>query len=136
DMPAVSVPGRDLGGGQRRHTSMMEGLSTEARIGEILLAIGIVLSFIALVHLILYGALPFTTRFFPTHLIAGYLHAVALVKCAGILTAITGLFSARRRRFQKAGILAVIATLLPPLDIVFFLAGLLLLASPEGRKLS
>jgi hypothetical protein len=116
---------------------MMEGLSTEARIGELLLAIGIVLSFIALAYLILYGALPFSTRFFPIHLIAGgYLHAVALVKCAGILTAITGLFSARRRRFQKAGILAVIATLLPPIDIVVFLAGLLLLASPEGRKLS
>jgi len=115
---------------------MMEGLSIEAKIGEILLATGIVLSFIALVHLILYGALPFSTRFFPAHLIAGYLHAVVLVKCAGILTAITGLFSARRRRFQKAGILAVTATLLPPIDIVFFMAGLLLLVSPEVRKLS
>lgn len=118
------------------HKSMMEGLSTEARIGEILLAIGIVLSLIALAYLILYGALPFSTRFFPAHLIAGHLHAVALVKCAGILTAITGLFSARHRRFQKAGILVVIATLLPPIDIVFFLAGLLLLVSPETRKLS
>ena len=115
---------------------MMEGLSTEAKIGEILLAIGVVLSFVALAYLILYGALPFSTRFFPAHLIAGNLLAVALVKCAGILTAITGLFSARRRRFQKAGILAVIATLLPPIDIVFFLAGLLLLISPEARKLS
>jgi len=113
---------------------MKEGLSIEAKIGEILLAIGIVLSFIALLYLILYGALPFSTRFFPVHLIAGFFHLVVLVKCAGIITAIAGLLSAKHRRFQKAGVLAVVATLLPPIDLVFFLAGLLLLISPEARK--
>jgi hypothetical protein len=47
-----------------------------------------------------------------------------------------GLLSAKRCRFQKAGVLAVVATLLPPIDLVFFLAGLLLLISPEARILT
>ena len=117
-------------------TGIEEGLSIEAKIGEILLAIGIVLSFIALLYLIFYGNLPFSTRIFPSHFIGRFFSILVLVKCAGIIIASTGFFYAKRCNFQKAGVFAVVATLLPPIDLVLFLAGLLLLISPEARKLS
>lgn len=110
------------------------GLSVEAKIGEIILAIGIVLSFIALFYLILYGNLPFSTRFFPAHFIGRFFPVLVLAKCAGIIIAIGSFIFAKRRSFQKAGLLAVVATLLPPIDLVFFLAGLIFLISPEARK--
>lgn len=113
---------------------MKQEQSIETKIGEILLVAGIGLALIALLYLFFYGTLPFSTRFFPTHLVGHVFHIIVLVKSAGIIIAIAGLFEAKRCRFQKAGVLAVIATLLPPIDIILCIAGLMLLISPEARK--
>jgi len=113
---------------------MTDGLSMEAKIGKVLMIIGIALGILALVFLIFFGNLPFSTRFFPSHFFGGGTLILAAVKIAGIIVAISGFIEAEKKKIQRAGILAVVATLLPPLDLILLLAGLLLLISPEARK--
>jgi hypothetical protein len=111
----------------------VHGLSTEAKIGKILMLAGIVLGLAALLYLLSAGTLPFSTRFFPEHILRAGVLVIAVAKAAGLVCGVLALVMAERERFQWAGILAVIGSLLPPLDLVLLLGGLFCLASREGR---
>ncbi len=111
----------------------LQGLSTEAKIGKILVLTGLVLGFAALLYLLLVGNLPFSTRFFPGHLLQAGVLLIAGIKSFGLVCGVLALIMAERQRFQWAGILAVIGSLLPPLDLIILIGGLFCLASREGR---
>jgi hypothetical protein len=111
----------------------VHGLSTEAKIGKILILTGLVLGLAALLYLLFAGTLPFSTRFFPEHILRAGVMFIAVIKSAGLVCGVLALVMAGRERFQWAGILAVIGSLLPPLDLILLLGGLFCLASREGR---
>ena len=111
----------------------VHGLSTEAKIGKILMLTGLVLGLAALLYLLLAGTLPFSTRFFPEHILRAGVMLIAVIKTVGLVCGVLALVMAGRGRFQLAGILAVIGSLLPPVDLILLLGGLFCLASREGR---
>lgn len=108
-------------------------LSTEAKIGKILMLAGLVLGLAALLYLLFAGTLPFSTRFFPEPILRAGVMLIAVMKSAGLICGVLALVMAEQERFQRAGILAVIGSLLPPLDLILLLGGLFCLASREGR---
>jgi fatty acid desaturase len=110
----------------------MEGISTEAKIGKILILIAIIFAIIQLIAIAVIGSVGFS--FFLPAWVGGIVLIVALVKVVGIIIGIIAFRSAEDGDYKKAGILAIIASLIPPLDIIMIIGGIVCLIAPEASS--
>ncbi len=109
----------------------LEGLSMEAKIGKILIFIGIILGIITIIGIsFVYPVFGFL---FPSN-IAYLALLVSVIRIIGIIIAIYAFFSAERGEFRNAGILAIISAFIPPLDIIILIGGILCLIAPEAGR--
>lgn len=108
----------------------MEGISTEAKIGKILIFIAIIIGIIQLVAIGVVGSVGLS--FFLPAWIAGIVIFVALMKVVGIIIGIIAFRAAENKDFRQAGILAIIASFIPPLDIFMIIGGIVCLIAPEA----
>lgn len=107
--------------------------SAGAKAGTILIIAGILVGWISLLLIIL-GTLPTQLRLIPLHLFPEHGVLLMIMKVSGIFLAMIALYLVMHHRYSFAGILGLIATVLPPIDILLLLGSLLLLISPEGRR--
>ncbi|MDH7509668.1 MAG: hypothetical protein QHH04_01315 [Methanolinea sp.] len=116
----------------------IEGLSSEAKVGKILilvsLVIGIlVLLFVAGIGAVIYSAGVFSALGISLTIPLFFVGAVAALRIAGLVMGFLALFSTGKKDFSRAGIYAVIASVLPPLDIVMLIGGIFCLVSREAN---
>jgi hypothetical protein len=111
----------------------LKGLSSEAKIGKIILIVSLILSIIAVIIVILAGQLVAKVlQGIPGLFVAG-LYILALVKIAGIILGFFSLHSTTTDHWRRAGILALVSCILPPLDLLMLVSGLFFLFSPEAK---
>lgn len=115
----------------------LHGLSAEAKIGKILILVSLILGLVGLLGIILgfsFRALyPFSfIRGIP--LFAGFfLMLTTIVKIIGLLVGYMALASTNNKDFSKAGLYAIISSLLPPLDLIMLIGGIICLLSKEAK---
>jgi hypothetical protein len=112
-------------------------LSTEAKIGQALLLAGIVVGaaglFIATVFLLF--VLPSLGFPHPVlFLILLFAGIIGVIKLAGVLVGVLAYRAASRRDLRKAGILGIIASVLPPFDLIMLIGGILCTIRPESKE--
>ncbi len=116
----------------------MEGLSSEAKIGKILILVSVILSILVIIVL---GFI--TTIVWSVGQVAGFgimmslpqwiLIALLTLKLAGTALGIVALYYAGKDDFSRAGIFAVVSCVLPPLDLVMLIGGIFCLISREAN---
>jgi len=110
-----------------------KGLSSEAKIGKIVLIVSLILSIIGVIVVILAGQLVAKMlQGLPGLFVAG-LYMLALVKIAGIILGFFSLHSTTTGHWRRAGILSLVSCILPPLDLLMLVSGLFFLFSPEAK---
>lgn len=112
-------------------------LSSEARIGRILLLLGgLVALFMGLMMLVMMAMPMWVTRSLtlqPALIMFAMVGFMGLLGIAGFAVALVG-YNVAPRDVQRAGILGVVATVLPPTNLIVLAGGILLLLSPEGKR--
>jgi hypothetical protein len=117
----------------------MEGLSSEAKIGKILILIGVIINILAVIMLGIVTWIIWTSgevlgfgisMIIPVWIIT----AVMVFKIAGLLVGILALYYTGRNDFSKAGIFAVVSCILPPLDLIMLIGGIFCLVSREANE--
>ncbi len=115
----------------------VEGLSNEAKIGKILILVSLLLGVVMIFGIIIgfgFRAL-FSMRYpmgFPIFI--GFLIVfVAVIKILGLIIGFMALSSTNLKNFNKAGMYAIISSLLPPLDLIMLVGGILCLISKEAK---
>ena len=113
------------------------GTSSEARIGQILLLIGIIIDVIGVFVIFALDSI-FSVFNFPNLVVPFYIRSIlivlGLIALAGLATGIYAFQQLSAGKARSAGKTAVIACLLPPLDIIMLIAAIFILISPETRK--
>jgi len=117
----------------------MEGLSAEAKIGKILVLVGVIISILGVIILGILTGIIWTAGeiygfgIFMT--IPQWIITVLLIfKITGLLVGILALIYTGRNDFSKAGIFAVISSILPPLDLIMLIGGIFCLISREANE--
>ncbi len=108
-------------------------MSTEVKAGKVVFGVGIVIGWALVLLLVSTGAASTSSRLIPIHLVAEYLYILLALKITGLLLAIFSVYLAEKKRIQRAGFIGLVASLLPPVDILFLLGSLLFFVSPEAR---
>jgi hypothetical protein len=117
----------------------MEGLSAEAKIGKILVLVGVIISILAVIILSILAGIIWTAgdiygfgvfMSIPRWIITALLG----LKAAGLVAGILALYFAVRNDFSKAGIFGVISSILPPLDLIMLIGGIFCLISREANE--
>jgi TRAP-type mannitol/chloroaromatic compound transport system permease large subunit len=111
----------------------LKGLSSEAKIGKIILIVSLVLSIVAVILVILAGAMVAKVLQGVPGLFVQGLYILALVKVAGIILGVISLYSTTVNHWKSAGILALVSSIIPPLDLLMLVSGLFFLLSPEAK---
>ncbi len=119
----------------------LEGLSTEAKIGKVLVIIALILKVLGIIGAVaalsLGGA--YFSMFLPmaglgAGLWMGMVAAIVIVSLIGIFLVWKSLGKMTGKDFHGAAIFALIAAFLPPLDIIVLIGAILLFLSPEAKK--
>jgi ABC-type multidrug transport system permease subunit len=110
-----------------------EGLSTGAKIGKILILIGIVLGIVSAIIIFTISSFGFVFGQF-SKLFGVFTVLLGLTKTVGVTVGIYAYKSASNKEFHNAGILAIVSSLLPPLDLIMLIGGILCLVSKEAGK--
>jgi len=110
----------------------MEGISTEAKIGKILILIAIIFGILQLIVIAVIGSVGFSFNL-PVW-IGGIVVIVAILKVVGIVIGIIAFRYAENGDYRQAGILAIIASFIPPLDIIMIIGGIICLIAPESSS--
>lgn len=110
-------------------------VGTKAKVGQILILISVILKVLGLLGIIasatvLGSALPILSVI--PFGVGAMLAGIAIVILIGITLGFLSLKSASEGDFHKAGVIGIIASLLPPLDIIMILGGILCLVSEEA----
>lgn len=115
----------------------LQGLSTEAKIGKILILVSLVLGILGLLGIVLgfgYRALFPMSFMRGIPLFAGFLLIFsAVIKTLGLIVGYMALASTELKNYNRAGILAIISSLLPPLDLIMLIGGILCIISKEAK---
>ncbi|MDY1591663.1 MAG: hypothetical protein RBS85_05830 [Methanofastidiosum sp.] len=115
----------------------IEGLSTEAKIGKILILVSLILGIVGVLGLLAgfsFGVLSPWRYMRGFSLFAGLFMVFAtVIKILGLIVGFIALSSTNLKNFNKAGIYAIISSLLPPLDIIMLIGGILCLISKEAK---
>jgi hypothetical protein len=108
----------------------MAELSTEVRIGKILLLISIVLNVIGIVFVLAFGTA--FTMMMP--FLGGFIYALAAVTVVGTVLQYLAYRKVEQKETHDGGIYALVASFVPPLHLFALIAGILFLVSPEAKK--
>jgi hypothetical protein len=114
----------------------IEGLSTEAKIGKVVVLISIILSTIAIIFVIFIGTFALDMLLAIPGIWVTGIFVVALVKVIGVALGVLSLQMTAEKRWKRAGIYALIASVVPPLDLLMLLGGIFFLTSPEASSQS
>ncbi len=112
----------------------MTGLSTEAKIGKVVVLISIILSIIAIIVVLFVGTFALDMLLAMPGIWVTGIFVVALVKVIGVALGVLSLQMTTENRWKRAGIYALIASVVPPLDLLMLLGGIFFLTSPEARS--
>jgi phosphoglycerol transferase MdoB-like AlkP superfamily enzyme len=118
----------------------MEGLSSEAKIGKILILVAIILGILIMLVLsaigvaIYYAGGSISALNMMLAIPLFFIAPVLLVKLVGLVLGFLALHSTEQRDYNRAGILAIIASVLPPLDLVMLIGGIFCLISKEANE--
>jgi hypothetical protein len=117
----------------------VEGISTEAKIGKILILVAIVLGLLVVIVLSVIAAIIYTagsisglgaSMTIPLLIIIPLL----VLKVIGLIVGFFALSSTEKKDFNRAGILAIISSVLPPLDLIMLIGGIFCLVSREANQ--
>jgi hypothetical protein len=117
----------------------VEGISTEAKIGKILILVAIVLGLLVIIVLSVIAAIIYTAgsisglgarMTIPLLIII----PILVLKVIGLIVGFFALFSTEKKDFNRAGILAIISSVLPPLDLIMLIGGIFCLVSREANQ--
>ena len=117
----------------------VEGISTEAKIGKILILVAIVLGLLVIIVLSVIAAIIYTagsisglgaSMTIPLLIIIPLL----VLKVIGLIIGFFALSSTEKKDFNRAGILAIISSVLPPLDLIMLIGGIFCLVSKEANQ--
>ncbi len=116
----------------------MDGLSSEAKIGKILILVAVILSILVIIFLGFISAIVWSvgqvTGFgIMMSLPQWILITLLTLKIAGTATGFVALYYAGKDDFSRAGIFAVISCVLPPLDLIMLIGGIFCLISREAN---
>jgi uncharacterized integral membrane protein len=117
----------------------IEGISTEAKVGKILILVAIVIGLLIVIVLSIIAAFIYSAGS-----IAGLGANVTIplliiipllgLKVVGLVIGFFALSSTEKKDFNRAGILAVISSVLPPLDLIMLIGGIFCLVSKEANQ--
>jgi len=117
----------------------IEGMSSEAKIGKILILVSVVLGLLAIIIL---GAAIAIIR--PSGGLSGFgvmmvipfwiLVSILVLKAAGLTLGVVALYYSEKNELSKAGILATISSVLPPIDLIMLIGGIFCLISKEANE--
>ncbi len=114
-----------------------EGLSTEAKIGKILVLIAFILKIIGILFALGAAAMgTYAAMFAPFGLGGmwmGLLAGMVILGLIGLFLVWKAFDKMAAKDFHTAAIYALIAAFLPPLDIIVLIGAILLFISPEGK---
>jgi hypothetical protein len=115
----------------------VEGLSTEAKIGKILILVSLILGIVGVLGVLVGFS---SVALFPIRYMRGFslftgfiLVFVAVIKILGLIIGFMALSSTNTKNFNKAGMYAIISSLLPPLELIMLIGGILCLISKEAK---
>lgn len=115
----------------------LQGLSTEAKIGKILILVSLILGVLGLLGMLMgfgFRALFPMSFMRGVPLFAGFLlMATAVIKVLGLIVGYMALASTEVKNYNRAGVLAIISSLLPPLDLIMLIGGILCIISKESK---
>ena len=117
----------------------IEGKSAEAKIGKLLILVSVMLGLFVIIIL---GAIILLIR--PTGALTGFgvmmmipfwiLISIFVLKILGIILGIVALYYTEKNEFSIAGILAVISSVVPPIDLIMLIGGIFCLISKEANE--
>jgi ABC-type dipeptide/oligopeptide/nickel transport system permease component len=117
----------------------IEGMSAEAKIGKVLILVSVVLGILAVIVL---GVATAAIR--PSGSLSGFgvvmeipfwiLATLLALKCVGVTLGIIALYYSEKNQLSKAGILAAISSVLPPIDLIMLIGGIFCLISREANE--
>lgn len=114
-------------------------MSTEQNVGRILLLVGALVALF--MGLMMLGFMAFMlvalgpareAEMMPAFFSIGFMGFMGLLGIAGSIVAFMG-WSVAAKDPRKAGVLGIVATVLPPTNLIAMAGGILLLISPEGK---
>ncbi len=117
----------------------VEGISTEAKIGKILILVAIVLGLLFVIVLSVIAAVIYSagsisglgaSMTIPLLIIL----PLIVLKVIGLMIGFFALSSTEKKDFNRAGILAIISSVLPPLDLIMLIGGIFCLVSREANQ--
>lgn len=117
----------------------VEGLSSEAKVGKILILVSLVVGILVFLILAVIGAAMYTSGVFAAFGVSLHVPLIAVgvlaaLRILGLAVGFLALLATERRDFSRAGIFAIIACVLPPLDIVMLIGGIFCLISREANR--
>lgn len=117
----------------------LDGVSSEARIGKILILVSIILGILFLLFLGVLGGIMYTAgSIFMLNISMSipllFIIPLFIVKVAGLLIAFLALRYSEEGNYSRAGIFAIISCVLPPLDLVMLIGGIFCLISREANE--
>ncbi len=115
----------------------LEGLSNEAKIGKILILASLIIGILGILGILVgfsFKALFTFTYMRGVPLYAGlFIIFAAAIKVLGLVIGFLALASTNLKNYNKAGLYAIISSLLPPLDLLMLIGGILCLISNEAK---
>ncbi len=128
-------------------TRVQKELSTEAKVGKILILIGIIIQVISITAvftigsgmmgysgMMSYGYGMMNWGGMMGSAFGGLFFVIGLIEIAGLIAGIYAYKAAEQGDFHNAGILAIVASVLPPLQLIMLVGGILCLVSREAKK--
>ena len=116
----------------------MEGISTEAKIGKILILVGIILGILVAVGLgfvtvLIWMAGSVSGMGVSVAVPLWILSAIIVLKIIGLAFAFLALCAAEKNDYNRAGIYAIISCVLPPIDLIMLIGGIFCLIGKEAN---
>ncbi len=112
----------------------LDGISTEAKVGKILLFIGLVLKIITVLSMFLFGSLYALWGFHVPQVVMMSAPVIAIVLLVGIAFGFISLRFADEGAMSRASIIALVGSVLPPVDVLYLVAGILFMVSKEAQS--
>ncbi|MCQ8893165.1 MAG: hypothetical protein NQU46_00800 [Methanolinea sp.] len=117
----------------------IEGISSEAKVGKILVLVSLVLGILVLIFLgvlggVIYSAGKFEALSVNLDIPLAFLVAILFLKGIGLVVGFFALHATEKRDFNRAGIFAIISSVLPPLDLIMLIGGIFCLVSREANE--
>ncbi len=117
----------------------MEGISTEAKIGKILILVAIIIGILVAIALgfvtaLIWMAGSVNGMGVSVAIPLWILSAILVLKIIGFVFGFLALFAAEKSDFNRAGIYAIISCVLPPLDLIMLIGAIFCLIGKEANE--